>query len=134
MSYEGAAVTLWCCPMLQMTETQYAMICCLFTSVRWVHPVLHAATVVTIQQHVHCNEVTSIASKRGIRQLHPQAIVSEAEKRLYKSRRPVTLVCVPTVILAVYHAAAYASQHFRDSALWQQYGQRAHALLTAKQR
>lgn len=44
------------------------------------------------------------------------------------------LVCIPTVVLAVYHAFAYASSHFGDTALWQQYGQPAHARLVAKQR
>lgn len=44
------------------------------------------------------------------------------------------LACIPTFILAVYHAFAYAATHFSNAALWQQYGRPAHAILISKQR
>lgn len=48
--------------------------------------------------------------------------------------RPVTLVCIPTVVLAVYHAFAYASTHFSGTPLWQQYGQPIYRVLVSRQR
>jgi hypothetical protein len=48
--------------------------------------------------------------------------------------RPVTLACIPTVVLAVYHAFAYASTHFSGTALWQQYGQPMYRVLVSRQR
>ena len=48
--------------------------------------------------------------------------------------RPVTLVCIPTVVLAVYHAFAYASTHFSGAPLWQQYGQPIYRVLVSRQR
>jgi hypothetical protein len=44
------------------------------------------------------------------------------------------LVCVPTFVLAVYHALAYASTHFSSMPLWQQYGRPLHQMLVSKQR
>lgn len=43
-------------------------------------------------------------------------------------------MCIPTFVLAVYHALAYASTHFSGSPLWQQYGQPIHRMLVSRQR
>ena len=40
---------------------------------------------------------------------------------------------VPFVVLAAYHAAAFAAQKYGHTQLWQRYGRRAHAFLASNQ-
>jgi hypothetical protein len=53
---------------------------------------------------------------------------------MFMPQRPITPAVLPIAVLAVYHVFAYASKHFGRTALWQRFGVRAHAWLSAHMR
>ncbi|KAK9806982.1 hypothetical protein WJX72_009425 [[Myrmecia] bisecta] len=52
---------------------------------------------------------------------------------MFLTARPITLVLVPTLVLALYHTSAFAASRFGQHPLWRKYGAPAHAWLTSRQ-
>ena len=52
---------------------------------------------------------------------------------VFLTAKPILLIMVPIVSLAVYHFFAYASKHYGTTGLWQKYGAGAHRWLIEHQ-